>query len=270
MEKESWHPAFYGAIKLELEAYRDSLEFITEYQLNKEPLIMDLLIIKKPADLVITKNIATIFKKENIVEYKSPEDYVSIADFYKVYGYAYLYISLNNIPVTDVTITFVETRHPRDVLKHLSTVRGYSVEETSSGIYRISGDIIPIQIIESKKLPEAEDIWLKNLSNDLNSRRLRGIFEESMKRGKDPDVETYLYTVLQANPEIVKEIKEMSKLTLEEVLEDWITEWKTEGLQKGRQEEKLETARKFKLMGLSVEQIAAGTDLSIEVIENLK
>ncbi|GHU23168.1 hypothetical protein FACS1894164_07000 [Spirochaetia bacterium] len=63
----------------------------------------------------------------------------------------------------------------------------------------------------------------------------------------------------------------MSKLTFEQVLEEsgWITKWRAEGRQEGRQEEKLETARKLKLMGLPAEQIAAGTDLSVEVIKNL-
>ncbi|GHU23171.1 hypothetical protein FACS1894164_07010 [Spirochaetia bacterium] len=228
---------------------------------------MDLLIIKKPADLVITKNIGVIFKKENIIEYKSPEDYVSIADFYKVYGYACLYISLNNIPVTDVTITFVETRHPRDLLKHITDVRGYTAVEASPGIYRVTGDIIPIQIIESKRLPESEDVWLRNLNNDLNSKRMQNIFKASLERGKDPNVGIYLYTIFEANPEIVREVTEVSKLTFEQVLEEsgWITKWRAEG----RQEEKLETARKLKLMGLPAEQIAAGTDLSVEVIKNL-
>ncbi len=30
-----------------------------------------------------------IFRTYNIIEYKSPDDYLSINDFYKVYGYTY-------------------------------------------------------------------------------------------------------------------------------------------------------------------------------------
>ena len=41
------------------------------------------------------------------------------------------------------------------------------------------------------------------------------------------------------------------------------------GLSQGAQQAKLETAKKFLAMGLSVEQIANGTGLSIEEIEKL-
>jgi hypothetical protein len=51
----SWHPAFLEAMRLELEPHQNQLEFIDEYQLTSESLRVDLLIIKKPKDLVITK-----------------------------------------------------------------------------------------------------------------------------------------------------------------------------------------------------------------------
>jgi hypothetical protein len=86
-----WRPAFVQAIMLELEPYRDKLEFIPEYRLASEPLEIDVVIIKKAPDLVIEKNIARIFKRVNILEYKSPGDYCSVADFHKVLTYAFLY-----------------------------------------------------------------------------------------------------------------------------------------------------------------------------------
>jgi hypothetical protein len=55
----NWHPAFYEAIRLELDEYKDVLSFHMEYQLNKAPLKMDILIIKKDKDAVIGKNIAS-------------------------------------------------------------------------------------------------------------------------------------------------------------------------------------------------------------------
>ena len=39
------------------------------------------------------KNIGRIFRRHNIVEYKSPKDSLSVDDFYKVYGYACFYKS---------------------------------------------------------------------------------------------------------------------------------------------------------------------------------
>ena len=94
-----WHPAFVQALQLELIEYKDVLEFHPELQLTSEPLRIDCVIIKKIKDVEIKKNIAAIFKTWNILEYKSPDDYVSIAGYYKVYGYACLYIFLNDIPI---------------------------------------------------------------------------------------------------------------------------------------------------------------------------
>ena len=94
-ERIAWHPAFVDAIKMELDAYNNDLQFTAEYQLTTEPLKIGVVIIKKSQDIPIEKNIAAIFRKENIVEYKSPDDYISVDDFYKVYSYACIVSQVN-------------------------------------------------------------------------------------------------------------------------------------------------------------------------------
>lgn len=47
--------------------------------------------IKRQKELPVHKNIGRIFRKYNIIEYKSPVDYLGIDDFYKVYGYLCFY-----------------------------------------------------------------------------------------------------------------------------------------------------------------------------------
>jgi hypothetical protein len=155
----NWHSAFVQALQLELFDWKDVLEFNHEYQLTAEPLRIDLIIIKKPEKLLIDKNIARIFKSWNICEYKSPEGYLSIKDFLKVYAYANLYAAITpGVDLSGITLTFVESRYPRKLIQYLATVRHYTVEEPWPGIHTVSGDFLPIQIIESKKLPEAENL----------------------------------------------------------------------------------------------------------------
>ena len=156
----NWHSAFIEAIKLELEEYHDLLEFRSEYPLTTEPLRIDCVIIKKVKDVVIRKNIAAIFKETNLLEYKSPDDYVSVTDFYKVYSYACLLVALEKIPVTGLTISFVESHYPRELLAHLRETRRYAVEESSPGIYTVKGDILPIQIINTRQLSAKDNLWL--------------------------------------------------------------------------------------------------------------
>lgn len=67
-----WHPAFFADIQIELKEDADNLVFESEHQLSKKPMQIDVLIIKKEKDRPVKKNIGRIFRKYNIVEYKSP------------------------------------------------------------------------------------------------------------------------------------------------------------------------------------------------------
>ena len=118
-----WHPAFFGSLQIEFEKEADKLIFENEHQLSTKPMAIDALIIKKRSDEPIRKNIGRIFRKYNIIEYKSPDDYLSIDDFYKVYGYACFYkydtSKADEIKVTDLTITFVSEGYPQKLIQHL-------------------------------------------------------------------------------------------------------------------------------------------------------
>ena len=82
-----WHPAFFAGLQIELKDDKENLSFENEHQLSAKPMEIDVLVIKKEKDVPVRKNIGRIFRKHNIIEYKSPKDYLSIDDFYKVYGY---------------------------------------------------------------------------------------------------------------------------------------------------------------------------------------
>jgi hypothetical protein len=272
-----WHTAFFEAIQMELEEYSQDLEFISEYPLNTHPLRIDVVIIKKSRDIVIEKNIASFFRKENILEYKSPGDYVSVEDFYKVYGYACLYSALNKVEIKDLTLGFVESRYPRELLAHLREVRGYTVEERWPGIYIVTGDILPIQIIDSRKLSADENIWLKDLDNKLDAPEMRRITEQIRRLGKAARIKAYLDVIARANIESLREVGRMSDsvLTLDEVLEEigltakWEARGMEKGMEKGRAENAIEIARKMKAMGFSNEQIQTATGLPAETVEQL-
>jgi len=270
-----WHTAFFEAIQMELDDYSQDLQFIPEFPLNTQPLKIDVVIIKKSRDVAIEKNIASMFRKENIVEYKSPDDYVSVGDFYKVYGYTCLYNSLNKVDIKDMTLTFVESHYPREVLAHLQEVRGYIVEEKLPGIYIVKGDILPIQIIDNRKLSEEENIWLKDLDNKLDVPELRRITTEIHRQGKDKAarIKAYLDVIARANREILEEVIKMSdsSLALEQIFEEvgWIAKWEARGEEKGRQEGIYEIARNALGKGLPIDVIHDITGLDIETLEQL-
>ncbi|MCM1257229.1 MAG: hypothetical protein NC307_05195 [Roseburia sp.] len=83
-----WHPGFIAAMNLELTQDKEGLFFEKEYNLNTKPLEIDLLIIKKESLMDISNEIGKIFRGNNILEYKSPEDHLDIDVFYKATAYA--------------------------------------------------------------------------------------------------------------------------------------------------------------------------------------
>jgi hypothetical protein len=199
-----------------------------------------------------------------------------VVDFYKVYGYACLYTSLNRIPITGLSLSFIESRYPKKLLDHLRNVRGFAVEKTAPGIYTVRGDVLPIQVIDSSRLPAEENLWLKSLTNKLDASAFNRLSGEVTRQGKYARISAYLQVIAQANPEAIKETMEMGKtLTLEKVLEDagWIAKWEARGIAKGetfgRTAATLETAQKMKAMGDSPERIQAITGLSPQAIADL-
>jgi hypothetical protein len=283
VERIPWHPAFVEALQMDLREYKELLTFLPEFQLTKEPLRIDLVLIKKPKDLIIEKDIARIFKSDNLLEFKSPEDYLSVEEFYKVYAYACLYVSSPEIKaaITDLTLTFITARHPQSLIKHLREVRQYTVEEIQPGIHRVLGDILPIQILESKRLSESENLWLKGLNNDLDLPAAAVILKESLKVTQYASVKAYLNAILQANTQIVQEVLAMSDVavTLEKALTDagllpkWLAVGREEGWQEGReegwQEGKKEVAKRALAKGISPEDVSDITGLAIETIREL-
>jgi hypothetical protein len=259
-----WHPAFVEALQMELKDYRDMLEFRPECQLTSGPLRIDYVVIKKAKNVVIKKNIAVIFREWNLLEYKNPNGYISIADYYKVYGYACLYASFNKVPITNLTLSFVESRYPRKLLAHLQEVRGYTVEEKWPGVYIISGDILPIQIIDSRKLSAGENLWLRTLSNKLEYQAVIEIGKEASRQRENARLGAFLDVITRANPKAVKEaIKMGKKLTLDEVLiESGLTaEWEARGREK--------VARNALAQGLEPEFVQKITGLDIQTITSL-
>ncbi len=146
-----WHPAFTSALKLELADYLDYLEFTQEHPLSSKPLQIDVVIIKKLKEIKILKNIAKIFKVHNLIEYKSPDDYLNIDDFYKVKAYAYLYKSVDRkvdeIKLDELTITMVASKFPHKMINQLQKTYQLNPIKISDGVYQLENTDITSQLI---------------------------------------------------------------------------------------------------------------------------
>jgi len=277
-----WHPAFIEAIKMELKPYLDKIEILPEFPLTAEPLKIDCIIIKKSKELIIKKNFAEIFKDWNIMEYKSPRDHVSVNDFHKVYAYACLYSVIKNVPVDNITISFVESRYPRKLIVFLEKIRNYKVEKTNSGIYTVKGDIFAIQIIDSRHLSDDENLWLKSLSEQLDNNAIGKVISEIKKQDKTVNIEAYIDVISRANTGLFEEAIKMRRkksLSFKEIIMNseagagWIEEWQNEGEAKGEAKgeinARVKIACNLKSSGMSDELISQYTGLSMEKIKEI-
>jgi putative sterol carrier protein len=218
-DKLDWHTAFRNAIELEFITYNDILSFEFEHKLNAQPLIIDALIIKKKPNAVITKNIGKIFRGVNVIEYKSPSDYISIRSFFKSCVYVGLYIALNpTVKPNDITLTVIDSRHPREVIEFL-VATGHAVNEVENGIYEVTNLLFPTQVIESQKLSERENMWLRNLRSDINAEKAETILNKLQKDSLADKAAAYLDILVRANPDAFMEVINMKYPTMEEVLE---------------------------------------------------
>ena len=180
IERDHWHPGFLGAMEIEFRSYRQSLVFDDEHTLSKEPIKMDLLVIKKDKSITITNQIGDIFREHNIIEYKSPDDGITIDDYYKTMAYAYLYKGLgktvDEIPGNELTVTMARDVHP-DALFTKIVEYGGAVDEKYPGVYYVSGIFnTPSQILVTSKLDPELHASLRILT----------------KRAQEADVENFL------------------------------------------------------------------------------
>jgi hypothetical protein len=279
-DRLAWHPAFITAVQLDLKPYLDKIEILPEFPLTSEPLKIDCIIIKKEKGLVINRNFAAFFRDWNIMEYKSPEAYVSINDYQKVYAYACLFSAFKNVPVGDITISFVQSRYPRKLIDFLRKARNYTVEETSPGIYTIKGDVIAIQIIDSRKLSSDENLWLKNLRRKLDKTAIDKAIVEREKHFKSSNYDAYFDVIFRANPEVFKEVMEMrgAPSLIQLVLETKVgasyfaeaeARLRAEGEARGRAEGCEAVARNALAQGLTPELVQKITGLDMQTITSL-
>ena len=238
-----WHAAFQAALQIELMEDREFLQFLKEYNLSEKPLQIDTLIIKLEPGRKIKKSLGQIFRQYNVVEYKSPGDYLSINDFYKVMGYACFYQSntekVMEIRPEDMTVTLISNHYPDKMIRYLTRKYGITIIRAFPGIYYVEGLLFPIQIVVTKKLSREEHIWLSRLRNDLNIEDdIEPLARAYEGKQKNPLYAAVMDMIIRANRKLYEEGKNMCDALRElfaDELEEGIRQAKEEGIAEGIQ-----------------------------------
>lgn len=232
--KLQWHPAFYAATGLELQANHQEIQMILEYNLSKDPIRIDLLIIKNDGQAKKIENeIGHIMKKYNVIEDKSPEDSMTIDDFYKTVGYACLYKgygkTVNEIPLSELTVSLFREAYPRELFAMLGDA-GHHIEEKYPGIYYVTNKLpFPAQIVVTKQLSPESHSSLRILSEHAEKSDIER-FLQSVQQYTSPEDRNNIDAVLQvsvtANYDLYQEVRRESIMcqALQELMKDDIEE----------------------------------------------
>ena len=228
-----WHPGFYGALEFELREYREQLIFESEHELSKEPLKMDFLVIKNDNGLKIKQSFGRLFRKYNIIEYKSPDDQLSIDQFYKTIGYACLYKALgefvDNIPISEMSISVFRNRKPRELFKCLKEI-GAKIVNEFPGVYYVEGIInIPMQIIVTRELDKGSYYSLKILTPNAEESDVSEFIKQTYgvnSQGDLNNINAVLQVSVFANYDLYQKIRRKNAMceALRELMKDEIDE----------------------------------------------
>ena len=229
-----WHPGFCSAMELEFLRYKDLLDFNREFPLSKEPLRIDLLMIKKIKDVVLDIDIGRLFKTYNIIEYKSPKDGLTIDDYIKTVGYAYLYKGLgatvDAVPLSELTATIVRDTEPTELFKKIQR-KGGSIVEKYPGVYYINGVVsIPTQFILTSSLSKDFHVCLRVLSNKASEDDIKRFIEIANTFTEPIDkqnADAVMNVSINANREVYDKIRKENPFmcqALRELMKDEIQE----------------------------------------------
>ena len=217
----AWHPAFYSAMELELRANKEQLSFDREHQLSKEPLRIDLLVVEKQEDVVIYNEIGHIFRRYNIIEYKSPADSLQMDDYLKVAAYVLLYTSesekAGGRDISDMTMTLVREKKPVKLMNELKKHHA-RISSTTPGIYLVENSPlqVPTQIIVSGELSPENHSILRVLSNHAKQEDVLAMMKEFQKlfeQGDKLNAESVINVSFDANRQLFENIRGEGKMS---------------------------------------------------------
>ena len=256
------------------------LYFYSEYNLSKKPLQIDLLIIEKNKNIRIKNQIGHIFRQNNIIEYKSPGDSMSIDDFYKATAYACMYKALGEkvdaVSANELTISMMRESYPAGMIATLKR-QGIEIEKMYDGIYYLKNFFIPTQIVVTKELSQGLHNSFRVLSRNVDEKDIETFLKDAegyIGKSEKSDADAVLQVSMSANYELYEKVRrdntmcEALRRLMKDEIEEALDAAKQEGSAEGHIQAQRETSMALAKMGMAVENIATAVNASIEQVHS--
>ncbi len=275
-QRLDWHSGFEGGLMLSLRKYSKDVEVEREHPLSSEPLRVDFIVIKKNTDVLIDNSIGRGFRKYNLIEYKSPDDELSIDVLWKVIGYACLYKSLGEtidaIKSDEITISIFRSRKPVKLFNYLQKQDAKAIDKVDNGIYRICGIInIPVTIVVIKELQDRDLKALSVMIQNADEDTVKGFLEE-VSNYTEPGDRRFADAVLQIsvkiNQELFQKLRGENNMceALRELMADDLKQAENKGQRIGMEKRDIDKISEMLGLGRKPEDIAEFCNYPLEQV----
>ena len=218
-----WHAWFYALLNIIFHKV-PTVRIQREVLLGVQSPRADFVVIVEDEQTNLELQIFAIFKKYNIIEFKSPDDALNMFTLWKGIGYVSFYLNDikekgEEIDISEVTLSFFRETKPVKLFQELGECL---VNGPAKGIYYIKNWIvgIPIQIIVTGELKGEEYAGFRAISRKPKEKDVASFLREN---GDDKEIVSFLkaYTdgVSRIDGDLIEEMKgrypEMGKTLME-------------------------------------------------------
>ena len=263
-----WHSGFAGGIGLGFRRYRGQIEIEREHLLSKAPLKIDYLLLNKSEGIVIDNDVGRSFQKYNVIEYKNPDDNLTIDVVWKIIGYASIYKcqgdSVNGIPIEEITATVLRSRKPVKLFKYLKK-QGFEVKMIYPGVYHLKELVcFPIQVVVTRELQDDDFLALRIMRKKADEQEVKQ-FIRSMRnycsQGEKLDMDAVLRVTAATNKELFE------KLRGEEAMNDVLREIMMDDILAA--EEQGEVIKLIKMVKRKIEKGKTPDEIALDLDEDI-
>ena len=203
-----WHSMAYAMLHIILFRFKQ-VNIKHEFPLGAQPPRADFIVVDNNETIDLDSAVFKIFRKTNIIEFKSPDDELSEQVLWKVVGYASLYIAKYGVNDSDITITLLRDTKPVKLLKELED---FVEADDENGIYYIKDWKVgfPIQIVVTSSLKGKENAGFRAISKNPRIEDIEQLLRE-VSETKDADLigwfRDFLDLFSRLDSETVEEMK---------------------------------------------------------------
>lgn len=212
--RSDWHMGFEALLRIDTHKYGKRVRIEPEHVLGEEPPRADYLILKGDGGLRLEKEIFQIFRRHNIIEYKSPHTSLNERVLRKICGYANYYIGVagheGDVPAEQVTISIFRAVKNPGLFREMED-KGNLVKTKTVGIYRVEGMTdLPFQIVVTGELEGSEYAAYRALTDRADMGDVGQVIEDS-RREMDDTMKGYYHVLVELvakkNPEAIENIR---------------------------------------------------------------